>query len=86
MATGGVVRVRVENAVAQQAVYVSATDYSPPARTDPRETDPARLLGDVPTNVVFDLVPLSAGEEFEWEAEIDCGVYEGPRQVDLGGA
>lgn len=85
MATGGIVRVRVENTVAEQEAYVDANDYDPPGRMDPRETDPARLLSDVPTYIVFDLVPLAAEDELLWEATVDCGVWEGPRQVDLGG-
>lgn len=88
MATGGVVRVRVVNGVDEQVAYLNAHDYDPGAgRTDPKETDPSRLLGDVPTHMVIDLVPLAADDEILLEAEIDAAIpWDGPRQVDLGGA
>jgi len=86
MATGRIIRVRVENTVAEQAAYIDANDYSPPTRTDPRETDPGRLLGDVPTIAIFDLEPLTSDDEFLMTAAVDAMIpFEGPRQIDLGG-
>ncbi len=86
MATGGIVRVRVIDPVDNQIEYLEANDYSPPDRMDPKATDPARLLGDRPTYMVLDLVPLAADDELVFEAEIAAAVpFEGPRQIDLGG-
>jgi len=86
MAMGGIVRVRIIDPVESQVDYLEANDYSPPDRMDSKATDPARLLGDRPTYMVLDLVPLAADSELVWEAEIDALVpIEGPRQIDLGG-
>lgn len=86
MATGGIVRVRVIDPVDEQVTYLEANDYSPPDRMDPKATDPARLLGDRPTYMVLDLVPLAADDELVFEADIAAAVpFEGPRQIDLGG-
>ena len=82
MATGGIQRVRVINPVEDQIAYVEARDYSPgDGRTDPKATDPAALLGDVPTHFVIDLVPLAADDEILWEAEIGAGAV---RRAEAG--
>jgi len=88
MASGGIVRARVENKLADQVSYVDAHDYDPGAgRTDANATDPSKLLSDVPTTLIFDLVSLAAEDELLLEAEITAAVpFEGPRQIDLGGA
>lgn len=86
MATGGIARVRVIGSTDEQVAYLEANDYSPPDRTDPKETDPSRLLGDMPTYMVLDLVPLAAADELHWEADIEAAaVFAGPRQIDFGG-
>lgn len=86
MASGGIVRVRIIDPVEDQIAYLEANDYAPPVRMDPKATDPARLLGDKPTYMVLDLVPLAADDELVWEAEIEALIpFEGPRQIDLGG-
>lgn len=86
MATGGIVRVRVINPTDEQVAYLNDNDYSPPDRINPKETDPARLLGDVPTHMVLDLVPLAAADELHCEADIEAAaVFAGPRQIDFGG-
>lgn len=85
MATGGIVRVRVIGGDDEQAAYLNDNDYSPPDRTDKDATNPAKLLGDVPTYLVFDLVPLAADDEILLEAEVETVVpFEGPKQIDLG--
>ncbi len=88
MATGGIVRARVENKLDDQASYVDEHDYDPAAgRTDANATDPSKLLSDVPTNLIFDLVSLAAEDELLLEAQITAAVpFEGPKQIDLGGA
>ncbi len=86
MATGGIARVRVIGSTDEQVAYIEANDYSPPDRMDAKETDPSRLLGDMPTYMVLDLVPLAAADELHWEADIEAAaIFAGPRQIDFGG-
>jgi len=86
MRTGGIIRCRVTNGVADQIAYIEARDYDPGAgRADPQETDPARLLGDVPTGIEFDLQPIETDDEMLLEAYVEATIpFEGPRQIDLG--
>ena len=87
MATGGIVQVYAENQASDQIDYIDARDYSPPDRVDKDETDPAKIINDVPTNLVFILVPLEAQDEMLVEGSATVAIpFEGPRQVDLGGA
>ncbi|MBB4102404.1 hypothetical protein [Allorhizobium borbori] len=88
MNAGGVIRANVENAVADQIAYIEERDYDPAAgRTDDNATDPSKLISDVPTNLSFDLVPLASDDKLLLEAEIISAIpFEGPRQIDLGGA
>jgi hypothetical protein len=87
MPMGGVVRVRVIDPVENQIAHIEANDYAPDSgRTDPKATDPAKLLSDKPTYLAIDLVPLAAEDELGFEAEISAPIpFEGPRQIDLGG-
>ncbi|MQV12195.1 hypothetical protein GHL01_00350 [Sinorhizobium meliloti] len=87
MAVGGIVRARVEHAFNDQVAYVDAHDYDPPAgRTDDDATDPSKLLSDVPTNLILDLVSLASEDEMILETEIVSSIpFEGPKQIDLGG-
>ncbi|OCP07991.1 MULTISPECIES: hypothetical protein [unclassified Ensifer] len=88
MATGGIVRARVENALQEQIDYISARDYDPAAgRTNEDATNPEKLIRDVPTRLTFDLVPIAAADDLVLEHSMTIPVpFEGPRQIDFGGA